>query len=209
MRYGALNGSTTTVTPSHSNTWSPSWAPRSKPSPYWKPEQPPPSIATRSTETSASSSMRARILTAAAGVSETRLPPSSTVRSWTSIVLACYQPGPLSPPPEKGGLCNTRRTVEIKGSAMARNHPRFDNVSPADAARLASFPHLRPAGAGHPGVDDRDVLCIRAAARPAHARPGDSLRVGRLRGPDAPPAIHRELLPHGDALHRLRHRDRV
>ena len=50
LRYGALNGSTTTLTPWNSNSWSPSWAPRSKPRPYWKPEQPPPSIATRSTD---------------------------------------------------------------------------------------------------------------------------------------------------------------
>jgi hypothetical protein len=81
---GALNGSTTTVTPSHSNSWSPSWAPRSKPRPYWKPEQPPPSIATRSTETSSSVAMRSRTFAAAAGVSETML----SVRSWISISVA-------------------------------------------------------------------------------------------------------------------------
>src|SRR5207247_961809 len=41
-RYGALKGSTTTRTPCASSSWSPSWAPRSNPSAYSKPEQPPP-----------------------------------------------------------------------------------------------------------------------------------------------------------------------
>src|SRR5947207_404372 len=65
FRSGALNGSTTTVTPSHSNSWSPSWAPRSKPRPYWKPEHPPPSIATRRTETSSSLASSSLIFAAA------------------------------------------------------------------------------------------------------------------------------------------------
>ena len=45
-RYGALNGSTTTGMPSSESSKSPSAA-RSKPRPYWKPEQPPPWIATQ------------------------------------------------------------------------------------------------------------------------------------------------------------------
>src|SRR5581483_8592497 len=43
----------------------------------------------------------------------------------------------------------------------------------------------------------------------AHPRAADPLRVGRLRGPHAGPAVHRLLLPDRDALHRLRHRDRL
>src|SRR5439155_24003948 len=72
MRYGALNGSTTTCTPCASNSWSPSTAPRSNPSPYWKPEQPPPWIATRSTLTSVSSAISCWIFSAAAGVTDSR-----------------------------------------------------------------------------------------------------------------------------------------
>ena len=41
-RYGALNGSTTTLTPYASSSRSPSWTPRSKPSAYSNPEHPPP-----------------------------------------------------------------------------------------------------------------------------------------------------------------------
>ena len=55
-RYGALKGSTTTRTPSSVISWSPSAAPESNPSPYWKPEHPPPWIATRNTSVSASGS---------------------------------------------------------------------------------------------------------------------------------------------------------
>ena len=51
-RYGALYGSTTTGMPSSESSTSPSAAPASKPRPYWKPEQPPPWIATRRTSVS-------------------------------------------------------------------------------------------------------------------------------------------------------------
>src|SRR5262245_63321486 len=49
LRYGALAESTTTVTPKCSEALSPSAAPRSNPSAYSNPPQPPPRIATRST----------------------------------------------------------------------------------------------------------------------------------------------------------------
>ena len=114
-RYGALNGSTTTFTPSHSNSWSPSWAPWSKPRPYWKPEQPPPSIATRSTETSVSSAISAQIFSAADGVSETSCRGSLL----NSIWLASYQRRTRSRSPAKGGVCNTHCTVVSQGPTTA------------------------------------------------------------------------------------------
>src|SRR5207244_292066 len=72
------------VAASRTHSWSPSWAPRSKPRPYWKPEHPPPSIATRRTETSCSAARSSLIFAAAAGVRETMLSVRSTVamRSW-------------------------------------------------------------------------------------------------------------------------------
>src|SRR5204862_666850 len=72
-RYGALKGSTTTSTPLTCSSLSPSWAPRSKPSAYWKPEQPPPWTAIRRTAASpsGSSAISSRILPAALSVSVT------------------------------------------------------------------------------------------------------------------------------------------
>src|SRR3954464_13618229 len=62
-RYGALNGSTTTLTPWNSSSWSPDWAPRSKPSAYSKPLQPPPWMAIRSTSASPAGSSAISLLT--------------------------------------------------------------------------------------------------------------------------------------------------
>src|SRR5690349_16258262 len=62
-RYGALNGSTTTLTPWNSSSWSPDWAPRSNPSAYSKPLQPPPWIAMRSTSASPAGSPAISALT--------------------------------------------------------------------------------------------------------------------------------------------------
>src|SRR6478609_7510296 len=69
-RYGTLKGSTTTLTPSSTSSRSPSAASVSNPSPYWKPEQPPPWIATRRTSEPASGSDAISSLTfsAASGV---------------------------------------------------------------------------------------------------------------------------------------------
>ena len=49
------------------------------------------------------------------------------------------------------------------------------------------------------------------ATRPHRARPRahDPVRVGRLAGAAEAAALHRQLLPDGDALHPLRHRDRL
>ena len=71
VRYGALKGSTTTVTPCISTSLSPSWGPRSKPSAYWKPEHPPPWTAIRSTLTSPSGSCAISSLILAAAFSVT------------------------------------------------------------------------------------------------------------------------------------------
>ena len=72
-RYGALNGSMTTRTPCVSTSLSPSCGPRSKPSAYWKPEQPPPWTAMRRTLTSPSGSyaISSLIFTAAFSVTVT------------------------------------------------------------------------------------------------------------------------------------------
>ena len=43
----------------------------------------------------------------------------------------------------------------------------------------------------------------------AAAGPADAVRVGRLDRPAEAAAVHGQLLPDGDALHRLRHRDRL
>src|SRR5207248_10919849 len=98
---------TTTVTPWDSISWSPSWAPRSKPSAYSKPEQPPPWTATRRTvaSPSGSSAIRPLILAAALSVSTTNSSVLSTISTHPS-----YQPTPSSPPAPFGLLCNTRLT---------------------------------------------------------------------------------------------------
>src|SRR5262245_4913385 len=67
-RYGALYGSTTVRTPLDSSWLSPSCGPRSKPSAYWKPEHPPPWIATRSTSASPAGSWAASSLNLLAAV---------------------------------------------------------------------------------------------------------------------------------------------
>src|SRR5919204_1917880 len=96
-RYGALNGSTTTRTPSTFSSWSPSTAARSKPSAYWNPEHPPPWTATRRTSASpaGSSAISSLILAAAVAVKETR------VAGCLSVAIE------LSVPPGSGVLTST------------------------------------------------------------------------------------------------------
>src|SRR5919201_1203882 len=77
------------------------------------------------------------------------------------------------------------------------------------ARQLAAVPDLRAVRAGHSRIDDVVLVRLRDTAAPAHARPRDPLRVRRLDRPAPRPAVHDQLLPDGDALHRLRHRDRV
>src|SRR5581483_2429323 len=83
---------------------------------------------------------------------------------------------------------------------------------PEEAAlvrRLAAVRDLRAVRPDDPGDDDDRELRVRAAAEPACAGPHDPVRVRRLAGAAAAAALHRQLLPDGDALHPLRHRDRL
>ena len=99
-RYGMLNGSTTTVTPSSTSSRSPSAAWVSNPRPYWKPEQPPPWIATRSTivSPSGSSAISSRIFSAAAGVIESSVSVGRSVISMPLIVAEPRRALHRSPP---------------------------------------------------------------------------------------------------------------
>ena len=87
-RYGTLKGSTTTLTPSSTSSRSPSAGSVSKPRPYWKPEQPPPWIATRNTivSPSGSSAISSRIFAAAVGVIESRVSVGRSLISMRMIV---------------------------------------------------------------------------------------------------------------------------
>src|SRR5205085_6168843 len=83
----------------------------------------------------------------------------------------------------------TVRTRSISGNRQPlRDTALLCNVSLSHAARLAAFPDLRTDGTGHPDVDDRHVLRVRAAPGPPHPRPDAPLRIRRLPGPDAGPA---------------------
>src|SRR5436309_1818441 len=75
--------------------------------------------------------------------------------------------------------------------------------------RLATVRHLRTLRAGDPVDDGFRELRARDTAEETGPRPDDSLRVRRVRGADAEAAVHGQLLPHRDALHPLRHRDRL
>src|SRR3954466_14399447 len=130
-------------------------------------------MATRRTDTSVSSAIRAEIFAAAAGVSET----SCWVRSWISIVLHRTKTSASHFHPQRGefvthnasGFSGTRQPL-CAGS-------RFGNVSLPDAARLAALPHLRVLRLRDPGFDDRNVVPARAAARPPHPRPAHPVRI--------------------------------
>src|SRR4029079_19417285 len=109
-----------------------------------------------------------------------------------------------------GDACNSRialnhAVAEPSGSScpLCYGRPR------RDAPQLAPLPDLRPDGVRDPGLDGGDELRLRAAAEPADTRAQHPVRVRRLAGAAAPPALHGQLLPDRDALHRLRHRDRV
>jgi hypothetical protein len=108
-RYGALNGSTTTWTPCWSDSMSPSTAPLSKPSPYWKPEQPPPWMATRRTvdSPSGSSAISWRILDAAVDVSVRMVSCRSIVAMRAMVAGPVLVIIPRRGDRENGPLCNT------------------------------------------------------------------------------------------------------
>src|SRR5436305_12871552 len=75
--------------------------------------------------------------------------------------------------------------------------------------RLVAVCDLRAVRPDDPGNDDDRELRLRPAAAPPRPGPHDPLRVGRVAGPAEATALHRQLLPDGDALHPLRHRYRV
>src|SRR6266508_4271406 len=95
----------------------------------------------------------------------------------------------------RGGRTNLLGSRPLRGRTRAR--------------QLAAVPDLRGLRAGDSRVDDVVLLRLRHPSAATNARADDPLRVGRLAGAAADPALHDQLLPHGDAVHRLRHRDRL
>src|SRR6266513_391170 len=77
------------------------------------------------------------------------------------------------------------------------------------ARQLAAVSHLRAVRSTDSDLDARDVLRLRDPSEAPHTRTRDPVRVRRLDRSPAPAALHDQLLPDGDALHRLRHRDRL
>src|SRR6266567_2004089 len=77
------------------------------------------------------------------------------------------------------------------------------------ARQLAAVPDLRGFRADHSRIDD--VVLVRLCDAPAQALTAAraAVRVGRLDRRAQSSALHGQLLLDGDALHRLRHRDRV
>src|SRR6185437_10638019 len=107
--------------------------------------------------------------------------------------------------------------ARLRGFGTRKCSPHdVDNVSRrwvteagVDARQLAAIPDLRRPRARDPGLDDGDVVQVLAAPRAPYPRAHGAVRVGRLEGGAPAAALQRELLPDGDALHRLRHRDRL
>src|SRR5437763_16126366 len=105
----------------------------------------------------------------------------------------------------------------LQGFGTCKCSPHgIDNVSRrwvteagVDARQLAAIPDLRDPCAPDPRLDDGDVVLVLPEARTPDARAHRAVRVGRLDRAAAAPALQRQLLPDGDALHRLRHRDRL
>src|SRR5512132_2356110 len=156
----------------------------------------------RRTETSPSGSeaMSSRIFSAALLVTVT-------------IRFSVYQRVSAGKRPPPCDSCSTRISMlraEVRDTARttrARIVWRRDAWRPG---RLVSLLRLRLLRPGDPGVDDPHVLRVRHASDASCPRADRTLRVGRLdRAAAAEAAVHDQLLPDGDALHRLRHRDRL
>ena len=79
----------------------------------------------------------------------------------------------------------------------------------AGVQRLVAVRDLRVLRPRDPDNDDDRELRLRAAAASPRPRPHDPVRVRRLAGRAEEAALHRQLLPDRDALHPLRHRDRL
>src|SRR5262249_34591371 len=77
------------------------------------------------------------------------------------------------------------------------------------ARQLAAVSVLRGLRPDHPGDDDLRLFRLRDAAETTKPCPDRAVRVRRVDRTAAAAALHDQLLPDGDALHRLRHRDRL
>src|SRR4051812_17412935 len=77
------------------------------------------------------------------------------------------------------------------------------------AGQLVALSDLRPFRARDSPLDGLRLVRAGHQAASAHARAHASLRVRRLPGAAGAEPLHDQLLPDGDALHRLRHRDRL
>src|SRR5712691_12198095 len=77
------------------------------------------------------------------------------------------------------------------------------------ARQLAAVPDLRGFRADHSRIDDVVLVRLRDARTRALTAARAAVRVGRLERRAKSSALHGQLLLDGDALHRLRHRDRV
>src|SRR5581483_2452401 len=75
--------------------------------------------------------------------------------------------------------------------------------------RLVALRDLRALRPGDPGNHDDRQLHVRDPAEPAYPRAHDSVRIRRFAGRSEEAALQRQLLLDGDALHPLRHRDRL
>src|SRR2546422_10844647 len=95
----------------------------------------------------------------------------------------------------RGGLTNLLGSRPLRGRTRAR--------------QLAAVPDLRDLRAGDPGFHDVGLVRLLDASTSAQPGARAPLRVGRLDRRAAHTAFHDQLLPDGDALHRLRHRDRL
>src|SRR6476619_8495633 len=77
------------------------------------------------------------------------------------------------------------------------------------AGQLVALSDLRLLRARDSALDDLRLVRAGHQAAPPHARPLAAVRVRRLRRAAGAQPLHDQLLPDGDALHRLRHRDRL
>src|SRR5207302_443677 len=105
------------------------------------------------------------------------------------------------------------RLVEPFSSSLVPVRALLTSGSPdvggRGARQLVGVPDLRPLRARDPGLDGGDVLRLCHPAGATDPRPDDPVRIRRLPGPAEPEPLHDQLLPDGDALHRLRHRGRL
>src|SRR3954452_588945 len=77
------------------------------------------------------------------------------------------------------------------------------------AGQLVALSDLRLLRARDSALDGLRLVRAGDPAEPPHARPDAAVRVRRLPGSADAHPLHDQLLPDGDALHSLRHRDRL